>query len=60
MKINDYVRFKDPETDFESTAIYQITNYNTATGRVLITHVNGDFPIPATELVQSSDLEVIC
>lgn len=58
MKPGDKVKLKNPLSEFEKTAIFELTNINEVTGRVLITHVNGSLPIPATELVSFKDIEL--
>lgn len=59
MKPGEQVKFKVPVSEFEKTAIYEITNINEGTNRALITHVNGNLPIAPTELVSLNDLKLI-
>ena len=58
-KTSDKVRFKNPLSDFEVHAIYEVVNINIGTKRVLITIVNSNLPIPPTELVGIEIIEKI-
>ena len=59
MKTGNQVKFKKPISEFEKTAIYEVVNINEGTKRVMITHVNGNLPIPATELVSINDIKLV-
>lgn len=58
-KTGDKVRFKNPLSNFEVNAIYEVVNINLGTKRVLITIVNSNLPIPPTELVGIEIIEKI-
>jgi len=58
MKVSDKVKFKNPMSEFEKTAIYEITNINDGTNRAIITHVNSNLPIAPEELVSLNDVEL--
>lgn len=59
MKPGEQVKFKNPMSEFEKKAIYEITNINEGTNRAIITHVNGNLPIAPTELVSLNDIELV-
>jgi len=59
MKESDKVKFKKPISEFEKTAIYAIVNINEGTNRAMITHINGNLPIPATETVSLNDIQLV-
>jgi len=61
-KIGDNVKFKNPLSEFEKTAIFKITNINEGTQRILITYVSGSLPllpIESEELVGIDTVEKI-
>ena len=58
-KIGDKVKFKNPLSEFEVNAVYEVVNINLGTERVLITIVNSKLSIPPTELVGIGTIEKI-
>ena len=59
LKIGDKVKFKNPLSEFESSAVYEVVNINLGTQRVLITIINSKLSIAPTELVGIDTIEKI-
>lgn len=52
---NKPVKFSNPQSEFEKTATFMVTQYNESNGRVYIEHIC-DLPIKPKQLVSINDL----
>ena len=57
--LGSHVKLKNPVSEFERNAQFEVTNINENTKRYLITELNSKLPIAPTELVGFNHVELI-